>query len=204
MLTNAKSNFLGLTVLFLSACPQAYAQNIPTAPRTPTAATQPVGLTLNSFAAANDSLLHRVARTRGQAEARISSFKAVQGSFGGLHRKVRSYAGVPKSVVVVNAGAVQNGSGMVKQQTIKHRYGIELEKIVYRDVKGRKVLTERYEGHQLTRLELFEYNEPFSAPVGSWLLVRGDYLRYIYSPVSLVYKNGQQKSYFFRPRPGGE
>jgi hypothetical protein len=105
---------------------------------------------------------------------------------------------------VADAMGVQTSSGMVKQQTIKHRYSIELEKVVYRDAKGRKVLTERYEAHQLTRLELFEYVEPFSAPVGSWLLVRGDYLRYTFSPVSLVYKSGQQRSYFFRPRPAGE
>ncbi|MGY3088468.1 hypothetical protein ACVWYF_001501 [Hymenobacter sp. UYAg731] len=202
MLTNAKSNSLGLMALLLSACPQAYAQTAPVAPQAPTPAIQPVGLTLNSFAAANDTLLHRVARARSQAEARISSFRAVQGSFGGLHRKVRSYAGTPKSMA--NAVGVQTISGIVKQQTIKHRYGIELEKIVYRDVKGRNVLTERYEGHQLTRLELFEYAEPFGAPVGSWLLVRGDYLRYTFSPISLIYKGGQQKSYFFRPRPVSE
>jgi hypothetical protein len=201
MLTNAKSNFLGLTALILSTCLQAYAQNAPAAPQAPTPAPQPAALTLNSFAAANDTLLHRVERTQAQFEARISFFKASQGTFGGLHRKVRSYAGTLKSVV--NALGVQSSWGMVKKQTIKHRYGIELEKIVYRDVKGRKVLTERYEGHQLTRLELFEYNQPFSAPVGSWLLVRGDYLRYTFSPVSLVYKGQQQKSYFFRARPSG-
>ncbi|GAB3878437.1 hypothetical protein GCM10028824_40360 [Hymenobacter segetis] len=188
--------------LALSTCSQAHAQNLSTAPSASTPVAQPAVLTLNSFAAANDSLLHRVARTRAQLEARISSFKATQGSFGGLHRKVRSYTGVPKGVV--DAVGVQTSSGVVKQQTIKHRYGIELEKIVYRDAKGRKVLTERYEGRQLTRLELFEYTEPFSAPVGSWLLVRGDYLRYIFSPVSLIYKGRQQKSYFFRPRPAGE
>jgi hypothetical protein len=202
MSTNAKSISLVLTTLFLSTCPQAYAQNVSATPQPPTSSSQPTALSLSSFAAANDSLLHRVARTRAQFEARISSFKATQGSFGGLHRKVRSYAGTPQGVV--DAVGVKASSGMVKQQTVKHRYGIELEKIVYRDTKGRKVLTERYEGHQLTRLELLEYSEPFSAPVGSWLLVRGDYLRYTFSPVSLVYKGGQQKSYFFRPRPSGE
>lgn len=205
MPTNAKNFLPGLTVLLLAACPQANAQNAPAAQQLPTPI-QPAALALTSFAAANDSLLHRVARTRAQADARISSFKAVQGSLGGLHRRVRSYAGTPQGIVVANAGSNQTSSGVVKQQTIKYRYGIELEKVVYHDAKGRKVLTERYEGHQLTRLELFEYNEPFSAPLGSWLLVRGDYLRYIFSPVSLVYKGGQQKSYFFRfrPRPAGE
>ncbi|WP_216679259.1 hypothetical protein [Hymenobacter siberiensis] len=201
MPTNAKNFLPVLTVLLLATCPQANAQNTPAAPQPPTPV-QPAALNLNSFAAANNSLLHRVARTRSQAEARVSSFKATQGSFGGLHHKVRSYAGTPKGMV--NAVGVQTSSGVVKEQTIKQRYGIELEKVVYHDAKGRKVLTERYEGHQLTRLELFEYNESFNAPVSSGLLVRGDYLRYIFSSVSLVYKGGQQTSYFFRPRPAGE
>ena len=202
MSTNAKNIFLGLAALLLAACPQAYAQNAPAAQPLPGPATQPTTLALTSFAAANDTLLRRVARARSQAEAQISYFRAVQGSFGGLHRKVRSYVGIPKSLA--NAGGDQTSSVLVKQQAVKHRYGIELEKVTYRDAKGRKVLTERYEGHQLTRLELFEYNDPFNAPVGSWLLVRGDYLRYTFSAVSLVYKGGQQRSYFFRPRPAGE
>lgn len=202
MLTNAKSHFLGVTALLLFACPQAFAQNAPAVPQLPAPAQPAAALNLKSFAAANDSLLHRVARIRSQTEARSSSFKATQGSFGGLHRKVRSYAGTPKGMV--NAVGVQTSSAIVKEQTIKHRYGIELEKAVYRDAKGRKVLTERYEGHQLTRLELFEYNELLNTPVSSWLLVRGDYLRYLFTPVTLVHKLGQQTSYFFRPRPAGE
>ena len=199
MHTTTKSCFTGVVALFLllNFCPQAHAQSAPAA-QPPGPGTQPPAApVLSSYAAAHDSLLHRVARARNRAEARISSFKATQGSFGGLHRKVTSYAGAPR---MLDAGGKQSSPLVVKRQTIVHRNGIELEKIVYRDAKGRKFLTERYEGHQLTRLELFEFDGSFGTAVGNWLLVRGDYLRYTLSPVSAT--NNKQQSYFFRPRPG--
>ena len=199
---------VGSTTLLLNTCLAALAQSTPTT-QPPTAGAKPAALALSSFAAAHDSLLHRVARIRTQTEGLQTSFTATKGSLGGLHRKIKSYAGTPQSVV--NAVGEATRTLVVKQQTIKHRYGIELETIVYRDSKGHKVLTERYEEHQLTRLVLFEYNELLSAPVASWLLVRGDYIRYTTAPIRyttapilLAYKGKQQNSYFFRALPAGQ
>lgn len=187
--------------LSLTTCLAALGQSTPTT-QPPTAGAKPVALALSTFTAAHDSLLQRVARIRAQTEGLQTSFTATQGSFGGLHRKMRGYAGVPWGVI--SATGEGKRTLIVRQQTIKHRYGIELEKLVYRDRKGRKVMTERYEGHQLIRLELFEYSEPFNAPVSSWLLVRGDYLRYTIAPILLTYKGKQQRSYFFRALPAGQ
>ena len=195
--------FVGSTTLLLNTCLAALAQSTP-ATQPPTAGTRPSPpvLALSSFAAAHDSLLHRVARIRTQTESLQASFTATKGSLGGLHRKVKSYAGTPRGVV--NAVGEATRTTVVRQQTLKYRYGVELEKLVYRDGKGHKVLTERYEGHQLTRLELFEYGEPFSAPVASWLLVRGDYLRHTTFPMSPGFKGKPQNSYFFRALPAGQ
>jgi hypothetical protein len=200
---NGLRRFAASAALLLSTGLYAHAQYLPPS-QPPVAGAQPPGavLVLSSFATAHDSLQHRVARIRAQAAARQSSFKTVQGTLGGLHRTVKTYAGVPQGVV--NAVGFQMASLVVKEQTIKHRYGIELEKVVYRDAKGRKVLTERYEGHQLMRLEVLEYGDLLSAPSGRWLLVHGDYLRYSSAPTNLAYKGKEQQSYFFRPSPAGE
>ena len=75
---------------------------------------------------------------------------------------------------------------------------------MYRDIKGRKVMTERYEGHQLTRLELFEYKALLSSPASRWLLVRGDYLSYSIWSVSMAYKSKRREVFFFRALPAGQ
>ena len=64
---------------------------------------------------------------------------------------------------------------------MKHKFGVELHKVSYFDATGRRVLAERYEGGQLTRLELWEYparRTQYGRPTATWLLVRGDYLRH--------------------------
>ena len=149
------------------------------------------------YAAAHDSLMRRVAGVRARAEERSNYFTATKGSFGGLHRRVRSYAGVARFIV--------------KQQIIRQRDGTELEKAAYYDPYGQQVLTERYEGHLLTRLELFEYSDAPGHPLKDhWLLVRGDYLRHDLAPTTVVSPTGvrntsfQQTSYFFRPLPAGQ
>ena len=149
------------------------------------------------YAAAHDSLMRRVAGARAQAEERSTYFNATKGSFGGLHRRIKSYAGVGKFIV--------------KQQIVRQRNGTELEKVTYYDTYGRKVLAERYEGRLLTRLELVEYSNA-SEPVltDRWLLVRGDYLRHDLAPTTVVSPTGersgasQQTSYFFRALPAGQ
>jgi hypothetical protein len=70
------------------------------------------------------------------------------------------------------------GAGLVKTQTIKHRFGVELERVVFYDAKGRTILTERREDHLLTRLELFEYAEGFNQSKSEWLFVQGGYLKH--------------------------
>lgn len=202
-MNDATRLFIGWSALLLNTSLAASAQSTPaTPPPTPEARPLPRMLALSSFAAAHDSLLHRVARIRMQTEGLQTSFKATKGSLGGLHRKIESYAGTPRSIV--SSTGEETRTLVVKQQTIKHRYGIELEKIVYHDSVGHKVMTERYEGHQLTRLELFEYDELLSAPVSSWLLVRGDYIRYNSAPISLADGYKHQTSYFFRALPAGQ
>ena len=195
--------FAGSIVLLLSTG-LAAGQSTP-APSLPGPSSQskPFMLTLSSFAAAYDSLQLRVARIRTQTESLQTSFTATQGSFGGLHRKIKSYAGIPWSTI--GATGEQTRTLVVRQQTVKYRYGIELETLVYRDGKGRNVMTERYEDHHLTRLELFEYGPLLSSATARWLLVRGDYLSYFASPVSLAYKGEQQQRvYFFRAPPAGK
>ncbi len=117
-----------------------------------------------SYGAVHDSLQRLVAGVRAEVESRATLFKATQGTFGGLHQRVRSYA---------------KPGHRVKKQIIKGRFGPELEQRKYYDERGRLVLSERYVGRQLTRLELRQY-EPglaLSAPMTTWLLVRGGYLR---------------------------
>ena len=179
------AGWLGLALLGLGG--PALAQPTPTAPG-------PGGA---RYAAAHDSLMRRVAGARAQAEERSNSFKATKGSFGGVHRRVKSYAGI--------------GKFLVKQQTVRQRNGTELETVAYYDAYGHQVLLERYEGHLLTRLELFEYSDvPGHLLTDRWLLVRGDYLRHDLAPTTRMSPTGerstsfQQTSYFFRALPPGQ
>lgn len=169
----------------------AQAQTSKSLPAAPGTSSAPVPLTLTSFAAAHDTLMQRVARSRSQSEALIKSFAAREGTMGGLHRRVKAFAGPPRS------------SQIVKKQVIKRRFGVELEKLSYYDGKGRKVLVERYEGRQLVHLELFEYSEPLNLPVSSWLFVRGDYVRYTSSLVSHS-GSSRRQTYFFKPNRTAE
>ena len=85
--------------------------------------------------------------------------------------------------------------------------GLTIADIMYSKLgtalRARIGLTERYEDHRLTRLELFECQEPFNTPVSGWLLVQGDYLRYTSTPIFTANKSPSQTSYFFRSRPAG-
>ncbi|WP_125916783.1 hypothetical protein [Hymenobacter coccineus] len=87
---------------------------------------------------------------------------------------------------------------------MKHKKrGGELQKISYFDATGRRVLAERYEGGQLTRLELREYparRTQYGRPTASWLLVRGDYLRHQF----LSAPTHATTHYYHRLRPAGE
>ncbi|MFD1470341.1 hypothetical protein ACFQ48_19090 [Hymenobacter caeli] len=143
------------------------------------------------YSAAHDSLMRRVTNVHAQTAARLGAFQASQGSFGGLHRRVRSYV-----------GELGPRNSLIKWQTVKYRFGIELEKVVYYDLYSRKVLTERYEGRRLVRLELREYPAALTAlnkPTATWLLVRGSYLRHKTQPFGVA----PTTSYYFdQPRPG--
>ncbi|TPG63583.1 hypothetical protein [Hymenobacter nivis] len=179
---------LGLLLLGAgSAQAQTLALGEPT-PRRP-AQTAPAAAALPPepllYAAAHDSLMYRVAQIHAQAEARAGYFSASQGSFGGLHRRVRTYA--------------RSAGPLVKREVVKHRFGVELQKVAYYDAAGHQVLTERYEDRQLTRLELWEY--PASGrPTANWLLVRGDYLRHQF----LSAPTHATVHYYHRLRPVGE
>ena len=147
------------------------------------------------FAVAHDSLMRLAADTRTDAESRIAIFKAQQGTFGGLHRRIRS-------------SAVINGP-LIKKQVIKNRFGRELERVKYYDYKRRLVLSEWYEGRQLTRLELRQYESglALSVPLTTWLLVRGDYLHVVSRAAVLGQPAGPRvlgTSYYFGPRPRPE
>lgn len=102
---------LGLLVL---GAVSARAQALPEAPRrsaeaAPAATTFPLA---TPYAAAHDSLLRRVTRVYAQVEARAGYFNASQGAFGGLHRRVRTYA---------------RASGpLVKREVVTHKFGVEL------------------------------------------------------------------------------
>ena len=158
----------------------AQAQTTPAAPAAPTP------LALPTFAAAHDTLAQRAGRVRTITEARAGYFDYKMGSLGGLHRTIKVYA--------------LSGGVVVKRQVVKYRFGIPFEKVMYRDGRGRKVLLERYEDHQLVKLELREYHAALSRSQGRWLLLRGDYLRYTTAATT----NGQRReSYFFSPRPPG-
>ena len=164
-----------------------------------TPAATPAAPTFSSFVVAHDSLQSQAARIRAQTLARAAGFEASVGSFNGPHRRIKTYAGVPQGVV--NAVGFQTNSPLVERQTIRHRYGMELEKRVYYDLKGRVVLTEQFENQKLIRLRMTHYDTAMNLPVTEWLLLRGDYLRYTTAPVSLANKNSRRTQYFFRPQP---
>ena len=175
------ATFVGLLGLL-----PAHAQTAPTPPA------------FSSFAVAYDSLQSQAARIRAQALARAAGFESSQGTLGGPHRRTKIYAGVPQGVV--NPAGFLIISPLVKRQIVRHRYGMELEKRVYYDLKGHVVLTEQFENQQLIRLQMRHYDTAMNLPVTEWLLVRGDYLSYTTAAVSLAYKRNRHTQYFFRPR----
>ena len=189
-----------LPLLVLSLCLSAqtyfvaHAQTNPVPLRPAPAVAAELPPPFPDYAVAHDSLMRKVAAVRTRSDARQMRFIATQGTFGGLHRRIRSYGGL---------------NMVLKKHTVKYRFGIALERVTYRDLLGRLLLSERYEGQQLTRLELSEYPERFKNPANAkWLLVRGDYLSYSTSSVSLAYKSKQREVkskqrevYFFRALP---
>jgi hypothetical protein len=158
-------------------------------------------LQLNSFTAAYDSLMHRAAQIRTHTESQSRGFKASRGSLAALHRRVRVYGPVDESAAdskLLKGNSF--GGSRIKLQKIKHRFGVEFEKVVYYNAKNRPVLVERYENHQLTRLELTEFSAmPYTAK-SSWLLVQGDYLRFTTAPLSLSYNSSRRTRCYFYPR----
>ena len=150
---------------------------------------------LGRYTAAHDSLMRLVANIHTQAESRMNVFVALYGSFGGLHRRNRIYSSASSSIF--------NTRSPVRSQSIKHRFGVEFEKIKYYDYYGHKVLMERYEDHQLTRLELKEYSThpgDHHSLTTHWLFIRGDYLKHTSLP-SLSTTGPAKTSYFFNSRP---
>ena len=173
--------------LYLSAqtCLVGNAQTSP-APQ-PTAATVAELPLFPSYAVAHDSLMRKAAAIRAEAAARQMHFRAKQGSFGGLHRRIKSYGLIVSSL---------------KKHTVKYRYGIMLERVTYRDLLGRVLLSERYEGQQLTWLELSEYPNKFNTPASAkWLFVHGDYLKYTPLLTSPIGRVAQKTQYFYKARP---
>ncbi|GAB3574130.1 hypothetical protein [Hymenobacter daeguensis] len=130
------------------------------------------------YAAAHDSLLRLAEGVHLQAESRLRFFKATKSGLNSSRRRVRGFA-APPSMTVDYAGIKSTaGGGIVKDQIIRRRFGTELEKVVYYDARHRKVLTERYDNHQLVQLVLSEYADVLSVPFSQWQLVRGGYLRH--------------------------
>ena len=159
----------------------------------------PVAPGFPSYVVAHDSLKSQAARIRAQALARAAGFDAHTGNFNGPHRRIKTYAGVPKGAA--NDEGFQTTSPLVERQVVRHHYGMELEKRVYYDLKGRVVLTEQFENQELIRLRMTHYDAVMNLPVAEWLLVRGDYLRYTTAAVSLANKGSRRTQYFFRPQP---
>ncbi|MBD2723540.1 hypothetical protein [Hymenobacter armeniacus] len=151
------------------------------------------------YTAAHDSLMRRVATVRSEAESRMGFFKSSQGSLGSAHRRVQAYAKAKGVSSFYSGVSTPAGAGVVKTQTIKRRFGVELEKVVFYDAKGRQTLIERRENHVLTRLELREYPQDLSLPNSRWLFVRGDYLMHMAQPtLALATK---KTFYYFRALP---
>ena len=164
-----------------------------------TTAVSPAVPGFSSFAVAHDSLQSQATHIRAQALARAAWFETSIGHFNGPHRRIKTYTGVPKKVA--NEEGFQTTYPLVERQTIRHRYGMELEKRVYYDFKGRVILTEQFENQQLIRLLMTHYDTKLNLPVAEWLLVRGDYLRYSTAALSLANKGSRRTQYFFRPQP---
>ena len=134
--------------------------------------------------------MRKVAAIRAESDTRQMYFKATQGTFGGLHRRIKSYRVLTLAL---------------KKHTVKYRSGIALERVTYRDLQGRLRLSERYEGQQLTRLELTEYPKKFGNPVSAkWLFVRGDYLKYTALLPSPTGSIAQKSQFFYQARPVAE
>jgi hypothetical protein len=133
---------------------------------------------------------------RAQAETRMGYFKATKGSFGGLHRRIKSYTSISPTISLDGT----QETFLVKRQIIKRRDGIAFEKIKYYDTRGRLVLAERYEDHLLTRLELRQFPEDNKIFTTKWVFVRGDYVMRA-SKFLLMGSRRERKSYFFSPRP---
>jgi hypothetical protein len=194
--------FTGLsTFLVLSTSLLAVAQQRPATAQQPNTADAIIPV-FSSFAAAHDTLVHRATAIRAQTDAHLSFFTARQGSLGGLHRKVLAYNRTPGTVI--RNTEVKGPSALFRKQTIKHRYGIELEKTAYYDTKGRLLLLERREGHQLTRLELREYSALLNKPKAQWLFVRGDYLKYTTTQLNPAGNSSAKNGYFFSTRPAAD
>ena len=198
---NPNRLFAGVLWLLALGAP-ALAQSVPPLQAQATIS-EPVGARLElasqeaRYQTAHDSLMLAVAKVRAEIESRLGLFKTSQGTLGGLHRRVKSYASASGRVVNWAGVAYPTGGTLVKHQIVKHRYGVELEKVVYYDAQGRKVLTERYEGRELTRLELQEFPELLNAPVAKWVFIRGDYLTHW---TQAMPSSPKKLSYFFSPK----
>ncbi|MCC3153418.1 hypothetical protein Q3A66_10505 [Hymenobacter sp. BT770] len=191
-------------VLLVLSClsAQAQSQSVTVQSTVVRAAGAEAASPLTRYTAVRDSLMRRVDRVHAQAELRMASFKSTRGSFGGLHRRVRSYDATT-APFISDTGVRSATTHLVKSQLTKQRDGIELEKVRYYDPKGRLVLSEQYEGHRLTQLELLEYPELLNVPTTTWLLVRGDYIMRTSNPDSIT-KTPKKISYYFSYRPNAE
>jgi hypothetical protein len=138
--------------------------------------------------------------TPGQAkvitttESRMRFFKATKSGLNRSRRQVCGFA-APPSMTIPDAGIKNtSGGGLIKDQISKRSFGTEREKVVYYDIRHRKVLTERYENHQLVQLALAEYTDILSVPFSQWLLVRGGYLRH---NTQRMQAQAPRKSFFY-------
>ncbi|MDO7850885.1 hypothetical protein [Hymenobacter convexus] len=188
-------SLLALTGISLTHAPTAAAQ----APAAP-----PVSAANQSarYAAAHDTLMRLAANVRREAEGRLAFFKTSQGSFGSVHRRVLGYASNKGAKVDYAGVATPAGIGLVEKITVKHRFGVELERVAFYDAKGRKILTERREDHILTRLELLEYAEGFNRPNSRWLMVHGGYL--MHSAQRTLALATKKTFYYFQTLPAAE
>ncbi|UOQ98072.1 hypothetical protein MUN81_00940 [Hymenobacter sp. 5317J-9] len=191
------SNVL-LTGVLLGSSAWACAQ---TTPQSATAS----GITADQparYAAAHDSLMRRVEAVRSEAESRMGFFKSSEGSLGSAHRRVQAYAKAKGVSSFYSGVSTPAGAGVVKTQTIKRRFGVELDKVVFYDAKGRKTLIERHENHVLTRLELLDYAQDLNLPNSRWLFVRGDYLMHMAQPTLAL--STKKTFYYFRALPSAD
>ena len=154
------------------------------------------------YMAAHDSVRRLMEGIHLLAESRMRFFKATQSGMNRSRRRVRGFA-VPPSMKINEVGTKNTAGGsIIKDQIIKRNFGTEREKVVYYDTRHRKVLTERYENHQLVRLELAEYTDIISVPFSQWLLVRGGYLRH---NTQRMQAQAPRKSFFyFNTAPAAE